>query len=182
LYSTRDRQIRYDKQKSIRVYPIQTVYERFTDMIGINNLVLTLLTMALCLPLHAAKVYKWQDADGAWHFSEKPPVEQPAEIIKIPTPGKGKEVTATTPDQIPESNGSEKSPDLKTKKSEEVTAEDVALARENCIKARENLENLQRGSRLRVKDPDTDQVRYLSTEEQNEWIEKSRTMIQDNCQ
>lgn len=151
-------------------------------MKGINNLALALLAMALCLPLHAAKVYKWQDSDGAWHFSEKPPVEQSAVTIKIPTPGKGKDVTATTPDQIPEGNGSEKTPDLKTKKSEEVAAEDAALARENCIKARENLENLQRGSRLRVKDPETDQVRYLSTEEQNEWIERSRTMIQDNCQ
>ncbi|MEP3857227.1 MAG: DUF4124 domain-containing protein [Porticoccus sp.] len=169
-------------KKSIRVYPIQTVYGRFTDMKCMNNLALALLAMALCLPLQAAKVYKWQDADGAWHFSEKPPVEQSAETIKIPTPGKGKEVTATTPDQIPEGNKAKKSPDPETKKSEEVATEDAALARENCLKARENLENLQRGSRLRVKDPETDQVRYLSTEEQNEWMEKSRTMIKDNCQ
>ena len=151
-------------------------------MKGINNLALALLAMALCLPLHAAKVYKWQDEQGVWHFSEKPPVEQSAVTVKLPKKGKGKEVTATAPNQTLESKTAGKKPGLESKKSDEVTAEDAALAKENCLKARENLENLHRGSRLRVKDTETDQVRYLSTEEQNEWIEKSRTIIKDNCQ
>ncbi|PHS73900.1 MAG: hypothetical protein COB19_08935 [Porticoccus sp.] len=183
LYSTRDRQIRYDKQKSIRVYPTQRVYGRFTDMKGINNLALALLTMVLCLPLHAAKVYKWQDADGAWHFSETPPAEQQAEVIKL------KQASKST-DDTDQANANADSPgeeatvkkDRVSTNTEPKPAYTAEEKRTNCDLAKKRLGGLETHPRVLINDDKTGEERYLTPEEHQEWQAKSRQEISEFCE
>ena len=135
------------------------------------------LAMALCLPLHAGKVYKWQDEDGAWHYSATPPPDHSAETIKTRSYSNSGSENNTPP----ANPGSDNRKHRETQKSAEVATEDQALAEENCRKAKMNLENLKRGSRLRIKDPETGEVRYLSVEEQQEWVERSEKIVEENC-
>ena len=47
-----------------------------------------LITLLALLPLLAnAEVYRWQDADGNWHFGDQPPQEQ-HETVDIKAPPK----------------------------------------------------------------------------------------------
>ncbi len=46
-------------------------------------LVLALLALGLVLPQAGAEVYKWQDAQGVLHFSDKPPAEGQAEQVVV---------------------------------------------------------------------------------------------------
>ena len=49
----------------------------------LSLVVLTGLLLAIGMTAQAEKVYKWQDDDGSWHYSEIPPVENEAETLKI---------------------------------------------------------------------------------------------------
>ncbi len=45
---------------------------------------LILLALLFTQLSHAEKVYRWVDQDGITHFSQYPPVNQPAKVIKTP--------------------------------------------------------------------------------------------------
>ena len=41
-----------------------------------------LLLLLLCLPVYAAQVYKWVDANGKVHYSDKPPPKSGVEVTE----------------------------------------------------------------------------------------------------
>ena len=54
-----------------------------------------IMTLLLVLPLIAnAEVYRWQDAEGNWHFGDQPPQEQ-HEKMDIKAPPKSARVIAS---------------------------------------------------------------------------------------
>ncbi|WP_461518582.1 DUF4124 domain-containing protein [Porticoccus sp.] len=143
------------------------------------------LAMALCLPLHAAKIYKWQDESGSWHYSEKPPLEENAEVIKIKsTPANADdtesntEETANTPKSTEVIEEKAKEP---LKKSPEVLAAEQARKTENCNKAKKNLDTLTYRSKVLIDDEERGEQRYLDEKEHEEWMDKSRKQVEEFC-
>ncbi len=143
------------------------------------------LAMALCLPLHAAKVYKWQDESGSWHYSEKPPLEVEPEVIKI----KGETKVAT--DSISDDLQAKKTADGKEREESELTApadknDSTPLytpeeRRANCNLATERLKGLETHPRALIKDEKTGEPRYLTPDEHETWQKTSREEIKKFC-
>jgi len=141
------------------------------------------LAMALCLPLHAAKIYKWQDERGSWHYSEKPPLEENAEVIKIKSAHAADtepntEETANTAKSTEVIDEKAKEP---LKKSQEVLAAEQARKTENCDKAKKNLDTLTYRSKVLIDDEERGEQRYLDEKEHEEWMDKSRKQVEEFC-
>ncbi len=127
-----------------------------------------------------AGIYKWQDEEGTWHFSETPPMSQPAEKISVKTVPPSSEPEQDTEDSEPENEEPGTADELPL--SPEIVAAEKARKDENCKKARENLKNLLTGERIRFRDETQGEVRYLSAEEREEWKKKSQKLIAESCQ
>lgn len=149
----------------------------------INNLALAVLATTLCLPLHAAQVYKWQDASGAWHFSEKPPIDEQAEVIKLKQQ-KTAEESADTDESEDENNGEETSPreDRVSTNTEPKPAYTAEEKRANCDLAKKRLGGLETHPRVLINDDKSGEERYLTAEEHQEWQAKSRQEISEFCE
>jgi hypothetical protein len=131
----------------------------------------------------SAAIYKWQDENGGWHFSEVPPDQHTAQKINV-------RVTPPSDDNVIAPPASSKSatnpaasapPETPIAKSPEEAREDHARRKHNCQVARENLPRLQQSHRIRFKDKESGQERYLSEEERNKWIADSQKAVKENC-
>ncbi|MCB1668917.1 MAG: DUF4124 domain-containing protein [Porticoccaceae bacterium] len=146
-----------------------------------------LLTVALLITGSSSAysaIYKWQDENGGWHFSEVPPDNKQAQKVDVRvTPPSGNESdhqgeTETLVDQSTRESSPEE--DKPLAKSKEVAAEDRARRKKNCQIARENLANLQRG-RIRFLDEKSGEERYLSEEERLQRIKDNKKIEAENC-
>ncbi len=127
----------------------------------------------------SAAIYKWQDENGSWHFSETPPNDQVAEAIDIRvTPASG-DVPAEEP--IENAVAKEEATDEPLPLSPELAAAEKARLEHNCKVARENLFNLNHRSHIRFQDKEQGVERYLTEEEHRQWTEKSKQNIEQNC-
>lgn len=143
------------------------------------------LAMAMCLPVYAGKVYKWQDESGAWHYSEKPPMEGEPEVIKFKNKYAGaSEETSATDDEgesKPTENSTEATKKEPLKKSPEVLAAEQAHRAKNCEIARKNLDSLTHRTHIRYDDEEKGEERYLTEEERQEWLRKSKEQVDEFC-
>lgn len=128
-----------------------------------------------------ADIYKWQDENGTWHFSETAPNDQAAEAIDI-------RVTPPSAD-VPEEGSTNKNAAVTEKVAEkplplspEIVAKEKARREHNCKLAKENLFNLNHRSRIRYQDKEQGVERYLTEEERAQWIKKSNKEVKENCQ
>ncbi len=150
-----------------------------------SKLIGTLLAMALCLPLHAGKIYKWQDENGSWHYSEKPPLEGTPETIKLKSKNSDSEETDSTAESDEEAptetedNQAEKAP---LPKSPEVLAAEKARKAEDCTRAKKNLDTLTHRTRILYDDEEKGEQRYMTEEERQEWLKKSSEQVKEFCQ
>jgi hypothetical protein len=143
------------------------------------------LAMAMCLPVYAGKVYKWQDESGAWHYSEKPPMEGEPEIIKLKNTYAGApeeenldEVLEAKP-RTEAPKGSALEPPVEADATTPLyTAEE---RRANCAIARERLSGLETHPRTLIRDEQTGEPRYLTPEEHENWQKTSKEEIKKFC-
>lgn len=143
------------------------------------------LAMAMCLPVYAGKVYKWQDESGAWHYSEKPPMEGEPEIIKL------KNTYAGAPEEENIDGAGEVKPATEERKENDLklpARADAALPlytpeerRANCAIARERLNGLETHPRTLIRDEQTGEPRYLTPEEHENWQKTSKEEIKKFC-
>lgn len=148
------------------------------------------VTAALVLPAVQGAVYKWVDADGKVHYSQSPPLDRPAEKVKMPSQPPA---DAAPKAQAPKTIGTEKEPDTATTKDQNQAAqkdkketkkekrEKEAQRQENCDQARRSLEGLESRPRARKTEPDGTLV-YMTDEERQAAIEQSRQGVSDFCQ
>lgn len=107
--------------------------------------------------------YKWKDESGAWHYSAKPPKDQPADKLKVRSSGK----TAVAEEEE-EADGKEKA---KTDTPESA----------NCKAARANLDVLNSSEKV-SKDTDGDgEPETLSLEQHQEEIALAEQQISAFC-
>lgn len=177
------------QNKSAMMLEIKRFYG-FKDMK--QQLLITLsalLLLVIGISANAGKIYRWQDDAGTWHYTATPPADGTAESINIkvtPPSGPSRDVTdKDLNDEDPKSKAKEEedaSADTKLKKSAEVAEEDNALAKKNCANARANLANLQNHRRLRIRDDELGEERYLGDDEHKEWLDRSKEEVRKYCQ
>ncbi|MBQ0713283.1 MAG: DUF4124 domain-containing protein [Porticoccus sp.] len=143
--------------------------------------VLTGLLLAIGMTAQAGKVYKWQGDDGSWHYSEIPPVEKEAETLKIKVSNSAEQPSEKEPE--PENPDSTKpSEEQPLKQSPEVAAAERERKAQNCEMAKKNLTSLTDRPRILYNDKEKGEERYLTSEEHDEWRQKSKDQVKEFCQ
>lgn len=126
-----------------------------------------------------AEIYKWTDADGNVHFSEKKPAAVDAETVDIhytePSPDAREQLQKTI-----EQDEKAREQRLKTEEEHDREARNIATKQKNCEKARAHLAELQRVVRLFHTDDAGNRVR-VGEEERQADIEKMQQAIKANC-
>jgi hypothetical protein len=148
----------------------------------LSLVILTGLLLTIGMAAHAGKVYKWQSEDGSWNYSEVPPVEQKAETLKIKTGNLAEPPTTGESESENTDEDAEPSEEQPLKQSPEVAAEERERKAQNCTRARKNLESLTNRSRIRFKDKEKNEERYLTPKEHDEWSQKSKDEVKKFCQ
>jgi hypothetical protein len=101
----------------------------------------------LALAPHAhAELYKWIDAQGKVHYTDQPPTVS-AQTIKNSATGQA----GTTTQATQSLNAQEQAYQKRRKEAEDARAKEAEqsrIARENCDKARKNLDALNNSSRV----------------------------------
>lgn len=131
-----------------------------------------------------AAIYKWQDEDGGWHFSEVPPDSQETEKIDVrvtPPSGEVAEASAQASQSDTENEQSDTSAEKPLSVSPEVAAEEQKLNAKNCEIAKTNLKNLSEKGRVRIHDPEKNEVRYLTEDERQQRISDSKKLVEKSC-
>lgn len=125
------------------------------------------LPIMICLlmmspALLSEQFYKWQDEKGVWHYSAKPPKDQPADKLKVRSVG-------TPADKEEEETDAADKPKVETQESA------------NCKAARNNLYVLNTNQQV-AKDLDGDgETETLTLEQHQEEIALAERMIAAFC-
>jgi len=135
----------------------------------------------LCLGLYnpsfatAEKVYKWTDAKGQTHYSQRPPLNTQTEVLK-PETGHSDPVdyTRATTQDIQNQDAQKKEVGAKPTPTKDKDPD-------RCNNARQNLETLQTHARIRTKGDDGE-YRYLTPDEQQEKQEEANRVIEESCE
>lgn len=129
-----------------------------------------------------AEIYKWVDSSGQTQYTQTPPPEG-VESVNI----------ETSQSPVPEAADTESVPKAEIKASEEPEqqktgtardpekeAEIARISKQNCITARNNLEQLSRSGQIRYRTGDGEVLR-LSEEDRQQRIEEARSQIKEFC-
>ncbi len=133
----------------------------------------------------ATTVYKWTDANGQVHYSDKPPPDQQAEVrtIKTPRPARRDGQTPVPADDSPEKTPATQQGDTadqeKLKQAEE--ARKKAVRRQNCQIARKNLETLSTMIRVRRQNPETGEWERMTDVQRARKLKEYKKKIREYC-
>lgn len=129
-----------------------------------HSILFCLLGVLIANSALATKIYKWVDEQGISHFSEHPPKDVKATLVK-PKIGHSEPVTY----EVPKSPPSEPTQQSSGKKNPE-----------RCEAARSNLQILQNFGRVKVPHPDGS-FHYLTEEEQQDKLRATQQIINESC-
>ena len=146
------------------------------------------LLLAASLPVNSAGVYKWQDDAGGIHYSDQKPVDRPSEEVQIRTAPRTAGPRSTSPSTADPDRLEQQVEKLAEQEElrrlrDEQAKENAALtqqAKENCDRARSNLETLTTQSRIKVEGSDGE-VKFLSPEDIIEQRKKAEEVIKRDC-
>jgi hypothetical protein len=125
--------------------------------------------------------YRWRDAQGKLVVSDRPPqdsqieyevVSQRSNLMRRVSPGEG----AVPPEVVPRPGNEFTQVDSNVPRME-------AIARnpESCARATANLETLNSTARIRIRDEETGELRFLSEEEKEVQRTKARDIMRVHC-
>lgn len=147
-----------------------------------RGLIAAITVAALLLPPLTAgaaqSYYRWRDEQNNLVVSDRPPadpdipyevVDQKSTKIRRVAPGTGAVPAETTPRP-----GNEFEPVEQT--------EAIRKNPESCARARANLETLNTAARIRIRDGETGELRFLSEEEKELQRQKARDIMRVHCE
>jgi len=118
----------------------------------------------------ATELYQWVDENGVRHFSEYPPEHKPdLQAVDV----HGTPIISGEDTQPPVVTGTKKSApsESQPKDFEEVTTA-PQKDQEKCERARSNIAQIQQYGRVKAKDPETGEMRYMAGEEKTVLIKR----------
>ncbi|MBV8635954.1 MAG: DUF4124 domain-containing protein [Burkholderiaceae bacterium] len=142
--------------------------------------------------------YIWIDNQGVKQFSDTPPpgdipekniVKQPRRAAQLPRADTAQSSDAAPADSTnPAPTTAEKEADYKKRKAEQAekdkkTADDTKQKQakaENCARARQNLDTLNSGVRMKATDKDG-QPAYMTDDQRAQETARAQQTINDNC-
>lgn len=141
-----------------------------------------LLTILICLPLHAAAVvYKWVDENGNISYSETPPPNVPTQRLKTSPP------PSVDPDQAMQAlrdraKAFNERQENRLKSSEELTEDKQKKQKkeQNCVQLKKNLDVLTAHSRIQKQNEKGEYV-SLDDEQRLNTIEETKKRIKEEC-
>jgi hypothetical protein len=125
--------------------------------------------------------YRWRDEQNKLVVSDRPPtddrveyevVSQNSSLIRRVKPGEG----AVPPETVPRPGNQFEQVDIRQEQRTE-----VAKNPESCARAKDNLETLNTTARIRIRDEDNGELRFLSEEEKETQRQKARDIIRVHC-
>ena len=123
--------------------------------------------------LHAGSIQKWVDDDGNVHYGDAPPIDTQTESVRVQrapsNPGRA----------LPRINVPE--PDPAATAAAEQNAERAEQMKVNCDRARQNLNTLNGGGRIKLHEPDGE-ARYLNAEEIAQRLVQAENDVETYCQ
>lgn len=125
--------------------------------------------------------YRWKDEQGKLVVSDRPPtadveyevVSQTSSLVRRVKPGEG----AVPAEVTPRPGNQFEQTDTRNEQLEAVTRNP-----ESCARAKANLETLNTTARIRIRDQETGEVRYLSEDEKETQRQKARDIIRVHCE
>lgn len=126
--------------------------------------------------------YRWDDERGRPVVSDRPPqddsisydvISPSTSLVRRVDPGEG-----AVPAEIKPRPGNEF-------EQVDTAQEELVVVRKNpeiCARATGNLDTLNSTARIRLRDPDTGQLRYISEEEKEIQREKAREVMRAHCE
>lgn len=131
----------------------------------------------------AAKFYKWVDANGSTHYTEKPPEPGVGEVINVDSGASSDKEDAMKrleqrrtqlQEQVDKKNNPTVDPTAEAEKKNQ------EIIKSNCEVYRKNLKTMAEHSRIKEK-TDTGETRMLPEEERQERMKKAQEYISKNC-
>jgi len=145
-----------------------------------NPFVLLIATLVTATALHA-QVYEWKDANGKTIYSDQAPVGNVRQLRKLDAGATAASSPAqkSTADREMEFRKRQKEAQESAEKAgKEQTAS--AAQTENCANARRQLQALESGERISLRD-DKGERYFLGDAQRNQEIVKMREAVQSNC-
>ncbi len=148
-----------------------------------------ILALFIMTQANAKKFYKWVDADGNTHYSEKKPANKQTSEVKVyantPTGAqttyqsrKDKEKAAQ---EETNSELTQEQKDVEEYNKKEKERVQKAQDKANCKIAKKNLATLQATVRVRQKDPTTGEYIRLDDTQRLEMMKKAKQAIKKLC-
>lgn len=136
--------------------------------------------LAVAAPAHAA-LYKWTDGNGKVHYADQPPTSD-AQTLKSPSAGQADAAREATQALDARDQAYQKrlkdAEDARAKAEKE--AAEARRKRENCDKARSNLDVLQNRPRVYTTNA-AGQRTYMDDAARTQALANSRKAVAENC-
>lgn len=128
------------------------------------------------------KIYKWADQNGEVQYTQLPPPAgvEVLEIMSAPPPADNPAAENAKLQQQVEAMDERMEERQAATAQAEMRAKNKEIRRQNCIKARKNLGELQQGGIKRYRLPDGSVLR-LTEEDRQKRIAETQTEITENC-
>ena len=149
---------------------------------ALSATLLAILLIVAAMPTQAADTYyRWKDERGKLVVSDRPPpdpnteyevVSQRSTLVRRVQPGEG----AVPPEVTPRPGNEFEQVDTR------VEIEAVKKNPESCARAKANLETLNTTARIRIRDKETGELRFISEEEKDVQRQKARDTIRVHCE
>jgi len=128
-----------------------------------------------------AQVFEWKDESGKTHYSDMPPPGNVRELRKIESapPASGNPTQKTAADRELEFRKRQKESQTSSEKASKEQAS-ASERNENCDNARRQLQLLESGERIALRD-DKGERYYMEDAQREQEIAKTRQTVQSFC-
>ncbi len=133
------------------------------------------------------KYYKWTDADGNIHYTEKKPQNKKTSEVKVNTSKPQVNYNNKSQEDEEDQDGTNDERTSEQKAIEEFNEQEKARVTaaqniENCKVAKKNYATLQKTVRVRQKNPETGEIIRIDSKQRMAMLERSKQSIKDLCQ
>lgn len=146
-----------------------------------HKLIITTLFLTFLSPVCSATTYKYQDAQGQTVYTQNPPADANVTEIKAPPPpasSAASEKASFDKELAKDHENDEKKNEANKEAS--MNAYTAEEKHENCMKARQQLTNLQLRNRIKMMGADG-QATMLTESQKMAEIEKTKALIKTFC-